>query len=79
MANWEGIIIGSRQTGRQEPEIQRRKPDYIRWARNQERAEHRVTSLKVVNMSVRPSYMSVRPCQLDRPLIHLTSIRVTRR
>ena len=33
----------------------------------------------VVIVSVRPSHVFVRPCQLDRPLVRPTSIRVTTR
>ena len=34
---------------------------------------------RVVNVSVRPSLVSVRPYQLDKPLVRPTSIRVTTR
>ena len=34
---------------------------------------------RVVNVSVRPSHASVRLCQLDKPLVRPTSIRVTTR
>ena len=34
---------------------------------------------RVVNVSVRPGLVFVRPCQLDRPLVRPTSIRVTTR
>ena len=37
------------------------------------------STVRVVNVSVCPSLVSVRPCQLDRPLIRPTSIRVTTR
>ena len=34
---------------------------------------------RVVNVSVRPGLVSIHPCQLDRPLVRPTSIRVTTR
>ena len=34
---------------------------------------------RVVNVSVRPSHVSVHLCQLNKPLVHSTSIRVTTR
>ena len=47
----------------------------------EEKEAHRkaLDKLRVVNVSVHPSHMSVRPCQLDRPLVRPTNIRVTTR
>ena len=53
---------------------QKRKPDTPIGADDE---THRPD--RVVNASVRPSHVSVRPCQLDMPLVRPTSIRVTTR